>query len=62
MRELMSAEPTFSSILALDSHGLLNFSLKVRFLKIVFTIEFSISGAATGKFVPKIELGGASNI
>ena len=57
----MSAEPTFSSILTLDSHGLLNFSLKARFLKIVFTIEFSI-GAAIGKFVPKIELGGASNI
>ena len=58
----MSAEPTFSSILTLDSHGLLNFSLKARFLKIVFKIEFSISGAAIGKFVPKIELGGASNI
>ena len=58
----MSAEPTFSSILALDSHGLLNFSLKARFLKIVFTIEFSISGAATGKFVPKIILEGVINI
>ena len=52
----MSAEPKFSSILTPDSHGLLNFSLKARFLKIVFTIEFSISGTAIDKLVPKIIL------
>ena len=58
----MSAEATFLSILALDSHGLPNLSLKSAPLLIVFTIEFSISGTAIGKFVPKIKLGGASNI
>ena len=58
----MSAGPKFLSILTLDNHGLLNFSLKARFLKIVFTIEFSISGTAIGKFVPKIILEGLINI
>ena len=58
----MSAEPKFLSILTLDNHGLLNFSLKARFLKIVFTLKFLISRRAIGKFVPKIKLGGASNI
>ena len=58
----MSAEPKFLSILTLDNHGLLNFSLKARFLKIVFTIKFSISGTAIGKFVPKIILEGLTDI
>ena len=58
----MSAEPKFLSILTLDSHGLLNFSLKSAPLLIVFTIEFSISGSAIGKFVPKIILEGLINI
>ena len=58
----MSAEATFLSILALDSHGLPNFSLKSAPLLIVFTIEFSISGTAIGKFVPKIILEGVINI
>ena len=58
----MGAEPKFLSILTLDSHGLLNFSSKSAPLLIVFTIEFSISGTAIGKFVPKIILEGVINI